>query len=41
MLGISLNGAIPKWLIYHGKSHEKMDDDWGYISGNGHMEHKI
>ena len=20
----------PKWLVYHGKSHLEMDDDWGY-----------
>ena len=32
-MGISINGAIQKcWfmIIYNGKSHLQMDDDWGY-----------
>ena len=23
-------GPTPKWLVYTGKSHLEMDDDWGY-----------
>ena len=27
-----------RWMVYTGKSNERMDDDWGTpISGNAHM----
>ena len=26
----SENGGTPQWLVYNGKSHLQMDDDWGY-----------
>ena len=25
-LGVSIHGGIQKWMIYHGRSHEKVDD---------------
>ena len=25
----SSNGVTPKWMVYNGKSHLEMDDDWG------------
>ena len=25
-MGISINGGIQKWLVYHGKSHLEIDD---------------
>ena len=26
----SINGGTHKWMVYRGKSHLEMDDDWGY-----------
>ena len=34
-MGVSINGYTQKWLIYQGKSHLQMDDDWGYPHGYG------
>ena len=28
---VFINGGTPKWLVYDGKSHENLDDDWGYL----------
>ena len=28
-LGVSTNGGTPKMIVYNGKYHEDMDDDWG------------
>ena len=28
-LGVSINGATAKWMVYRGKSHENMDDFMG------------
>ena len=28
-MGFSMNGGTPKWMVYMGKSHLEMDDDWG------------
>ena len=40
-MGVSINGGSPiaGWLVYKGKSHLEMDDEWGYPydSGNLHM----
>ena len=27
---VSINGGTPQWMVYNGKSHLEMDDDWGY-----------
>ena len=28
---VSKNGGTPhSWMVYKGKSHVEMDDDWGY-----------
>ena len=29
-MGVSFNGGTQKWLVYKGKPHLEMDDDWGY-----------
>ena len=29
-VGGSINGDTPKWMVYKGKYHLEMDDDWGY-----------
>ena len=29
-LGGSMDGGSPKCLVYQGKSHVEIDDDWGY-----------
>ena len=31
-MGVSVNGGIPKWMVYKGKSHLEMDKNWGYPS---------
>ena len=28
--GFHSNGATPRWMVYKGKYHLEMDDDWGY-----------
>ena len=34
---VSINGGTPMTLDRYGKSHEKMDDDWGYSPILGHL----
>ena len=36
---VSINGGIPKWMVYNGTSQSKMDDAKGYTHdlGNLHM----
>ena len=29
--GFPLNGGTPKWMVYKGKSENKMDENWGYF----------
>ena len=29
-LGVPYMGSTPKWIVYQGKPHLEMDDDWGY-----------
>ena len=39
-LGVSIvMGGIQEWWVYEGKSHERIDDDWGYPHdlGKHHM----
>ena len=37
---VSINGGTPKWMVYNGKSQQKMDENWGYPYdlGNLHMD---
>ena len=38
---LSRGGTIAGWSLFHGKSHgrseNKMDDDWGYQHDLGHL----
>ena len=43
-MGVSINGSTQKWMVYKGKSENKMDDDWGYgtpILGQLHIAHVV
>ena len=36
-MGVSINGGTPKWMVYKGKSHLEMDDDWVFGFSNYHL----
>ena len=37
-MGVSINLAYSKWIVYKGESENNMDDDWGTpILGNHHV----
>jgi hypothetical protein len=36
-MGVLIYGGTKKWLnaLFHGKSQQKMDDEWGYLQDFG------